>query len=215
LPFRFKTRMIPAKQNSIIHWFFHRYIHYIVKKNFGAINYNAVEVDAQKPVLLVANHFSWWDGFILYYINSLLFKKRFHIMVIEETVRKVSFFKYVGAFSVAKSSRDILASLDYAAGLLNDPGNLVVIFPQGKLYSNFVDEVSFEKGLLKILDKAAQNTQLIFAATFIEHMQYKKPGINVYLHKHNNNIFTDVATLQQAYGQHYTFAKQQQTQIVI
>jgi hypothetical protein len=58
-------------------------------------------------------------------------------MVIEETVQKVSFFKYMGAFSVNKNSREMLASLNYAAELLNDPQNLVLIFPQGKLYSNF------------------------------------------------------------------------------
>jgi hypothetical protein len=67
---------------------------------------------------LLANHFSWWDGFLMYYINQQVLKKRFHVMVIEETVQKVSFFKYVGAFSVSKNSRDMLASLDYAAELI-------------------------------------------------------------------------------------------------
>jgi 1-acyl-sn-glycerol-3-phosphate acyltransferase len=53
-------------------------------------------------VLLLANHFSWWDGFLLYYINQKVFRKQFHVMVIEETVQKVGFFKYMGAFSVNK-----------------------------------------------------------------------------------------------------------------
>ena len=207
--------MIPAKKNSLIHWFFHRYINYIVKKNFHRVNFNTVEVDKQRSILLIANHFSWWDAFILYYLNSKLFKKRFHIMVLEDTVRNISFIKYMGAFSVAKNSKDIMASLNYAAELLHNARNLVVIFPQGKLYSNFVDDVSFEKGVLNIIGKAKENMRIIFAATFIEHLQYKKPGVSVYLNKHSSNHFANIDELQQAYRQHYYFAKQQQTQIVI
>ncbi|RYZ99369.1 MAG: glycerol acyltransferase [Sphingobacteriaceae bacterium] len=207
--------MIAAKRNTVIHWFFQRYINHIVKNNFHTVNFNAVEVDEQRSVLLVANHFSWWDGFILFYLSNRLFKKRFHIMVLEETVRKVSFMKYMGAFSVAKNSKDIVASLNYAAELLQDAGNMVVIFPQGKLYSNFVDDVHVEKGVLNILSKAQEKTQLIFVATFIEHLQYKKPQVNVYLNKQSSNHFANINELKQAYSQHYKFAKQQQTQIVI
>jgi hypothetical protein len=65
--------------------------------------------------------------------------------------------------------------------LLNDPENLVLIFPQGKLFSNFIDEVSFEKGLVKILQGVTGKFQTVYAATFIEGLQYKKPSVNVYL----------------------------------
>ena len=206
--------MIYPQKNKLVHWFFHQYILRIVKANFKQVNFNTVTVDKGRSVLLLANHFSWWDGFLLYYINHKVFGKNFHVMVIEETVRKVSFFKYMGAFSVAKNSRDVLTSLNYAAELLANPDNLVLIFPQGKLYSNFIDTVSFEKGLLKIMQAAAGKFQMVFAATFNEGMQYKKPSVNVYLTNADSNI-TDLNQLQQAYQQHYDNAKAQQTQIVI
>ncbi|GAA4336632.1 hypothetical protein GCM10023149_45640 [Mucilaginibacter gynuensis] len=206
--------MIPAKNNSLIHWFFHRYINRLVVKSFAAVNYNTVEVANDKAVLLIANHFSWWDGFIMYYINTRLFKKRFLVMILEETSRKVSFFKYVGGFSVSKNSKDVVASLDYAAGLLNDPQNLVLIFPQGKLYSNFSDNVIFEKGVFRIMQRAGKNFSLVFAATFIEHLQHKKPTANVYI-SNSDSEFATIGNLQQAYRQHYDAARQQQTQIVL
>lgn len=208
--------MIYPKENRLIHWFFHHYILWIVRRNFREVNYNTVAVDAGKSVFLLANHFSWWDGFLMYYINQKVFKKRFNVMVIEETVRKVSFLKYMGAFSIQKNSRDVVTSLDHAAKLLQDPANLVLIFPQGKLYSNFLDEVTFEKGLQRVILKAAGKYQPVMAATFIENMQYKKPGVNVYL---KNQQAVDgaeqVKDLQQAYRQHYQTAKAQQTKTAV
>ena len=206
--------MIYPQKNKFVHWFFHHYILRIVKANFRQVNYNDVAVDSSKSVLLLANHFSWWDGFLMYQLNHKLFKKQFHVMVIADTMQKVSFFKYMGAFSVAKNSREILTSLDYAAELLNNPDNLVLIFPQGKLYSNFTDEVTFEKGLARIMQSAAGKYQTVLAATFIEGLQYKKPSVNVYLAQADSSL-TDINQIAQAYGQHYSRAKAQQTQIAI
>lgn len=205
--------MIYPQKNKLINWFFHNYILRIVKGNFKEVRFGEVEVDKNKSVLLLANHFSWWDGFLMYYINYKLLKKRFHVMVIEETVQKVSFFKYVGAFSISKNSRDMLASLNYAAELLNDPENMVLIFPQGKLYSNFTDEVNFEKGLSKIMAAATGKFQIVMAATFIENLQYKKPIAGVYL-KAVDGI-NNMQEAQKLYQQHYDSAKQQQNKITV
>jgi 1-acyl-sn-glycerol-3-phosphate acyltransferase len=185
----------------------------IVKRNFHEVNFNTVAVDEEKSVLLLANHFSWWDGFLMYYLNQKVFKKRFHVMVIEETVQKVSFFKYMGAFSVSKNSRQMLASLNYAAELLNDPENMVLIFPQGKLYSNFIEDVNFEKGLARIMQNAAGKFQTIMAATFIENLQYKKPTASVYIKAYNAQ--DGFIELKSAYQQHYNKTKQQQTKIIV
>ena len=104
----------------------------------------------------------------------------------------------------------MLASLDYAAQLLNDPQNMVLIFPQGKLHSNFVSGVGFQRGLFKIMQNAAGKFQTIMAATFIESLQYKKPIAAVYLKA------TDVIeNIEGAYQQHYDNALQQQTKIVV
>ncbi|MFD0766076.1 lysophospholipid acyltransferase family protein [Mucilaginibacter lutimaris] len=205
--------MIYPQKNALINWFFHNYILRIVRGNFHEVKFNAIEVDKNRSVLLLANHFSWWDGFLMYYVNQRILKKRFHVMVIEETVKKVSFFKYVGAFSVSKNSRDMLASLEYAAQLLNDPENLVLVFPQGRLYSNFINEVNFEKGLSRIMEKAYGQFQTVLAATFIENLQHKRPMANVYLK--GVNMLNDGNTAQNVYQQHYNFSKLSQVQNII
>lgn len=205
--------MIYPKKNRLIKWFFHHYILRLVGRNFYAVNFDKPAIDPSRSVLLLANHFSWWDGFLMYYLNHHLFGKRFHVMVIEETVKQVVFFKYMGAFSVKKGSREILQSLNFAAELLREPGNLVLIFPQGKLYSNFTGEVYFEKGLSRILKNAGDNYQTVLSATFVENFEHKKPVANVYLKAiAGGERITD---LQAAYQAHYMNAHQQQTQISI
>ena len=206
--------MIYPKNNKPIRWFFHHYIRSIIKGNFQAFNYNQIEVDPNKSVLLLANHFGWWDGFLLYWLNHLLLKKRFHIMILEDTVRKVFFLKYMGAFSVVKNSRSMMESLAYAGELLQDPQNMVLIFPQARLYSNFIDDIHFERGLLRVIKKAAGKFQYVFAATFIENFQHKKPTVNVYVQSSvmDTNSIEELKDLFQA---HYDSARQLQTQIII
>ncbi|MFD0794270.1 lysophospholipid acyltransferase family protein [Mucilaginibacter litoreus] len=186
----------------------------IVKRAFHEVRFNAINISPDRSVLLLANHFSWWDGFLMYYINQILLKKRFHVMVIEQTVQKIGFFKYMGAFSVSKGSRDIIDSLNYAADLLKDPDNLVLIFPQGKLFSNFIDEVKFEKGLKRITEQSKNDYQLIMAATFIENFKHKKPTASVYL-KAVEEKMNDLPAIKQGYQQHYNSSKLRQTEIVI
>ena len=207
--------MIYPEKNTLIRWFFSKYIPWIISRNFHAVNFNKIEIDQNSAVLLIANHFSWWDAFLLYYVFDKLTGKKFHVMVVKETMRKHGFFKYIGAFSVNKNSREVMESLDYAARLLNDPQNLVLLFPQGKLYSNFIDRVQFEKGTLKIMEQAGHKFQLIYAAAFIEHLQYKKPTVNVYLNSITNCTFESIAALTDSYQQHYDSARQLQTKIVL
>lgn len=135
-------------------------------------------------------------------------------MVLEDTMNQVGFFKYLGAFSVNKKPKQVIESLNYAAGLLNDPQNMVVIFPQGKLYSNFTDSVTFEKGLFKITGMATPGFQYLFCAAFTENFDHKKPLVNIgFKAEQSNTLAAD--DVQRAYQQHYNLTKQHQTQIVV
>ena len=208
--------MVYPQKNKLIHWFFHHYILWIIGRNFHAVQLDRLSVADDKAVLLLANHFSWWDGFLMYYLNHKLIGKKFHIMILEDTVRRVSFFKYMGAFSINKNSRDAIQSINYAAELLHDPQNLVLIFPQGKLYANFVDKVHFEKGIWRIMEQSQNKFRLVFSATFIQHLKHKKPTATVYLKGIDENLaYKNIDELEQVYQQHYESAKQRETEIIL
>jgi 1-acyl-sn-glycerol-3-phosphate acyltransferase len=206
--------MITNKSNWFIFGFFSWYISRRVTRNFYAVNYNPIETDPQKSILLIANHYSWWDGFLFFHLNKLLFKKKFHVMILEKTLRENSFMKYTGAFSVSKGSKGILETLKYAGTLLDDPRNLVLIFPQGKLYSNFTEAVNFEKGIERITGFSKQQFGYVFAASFTEHFSQPKPTVFIYLKSFAATNFAGVAAVSSAYQQHYQQSKIVQTAIV-
>lgn len=206
--------MIRPQKNFLIAGFFTRYISYIIGRHFHAFNFNKVAIDPHKSVLLLPNHYSWWDGFLMFQLNKLLFKKKFHVMILEETGKKNSFMKYLGAYTVQKGTRDIIASLDYTAGLLKEPGNLVLIFPQGTLYSNFTDQIRFQNGLSRVIKQADGYFQTVFAVSFIEYMQYKKATVNVNLQVLTDS-FSGINELQENFQAYYQTAKLEQSKNVV
>jgi len=207
--------MIYPKKNGLLRRVLKTYVHFILKRYFYRIDFNTIEIEPKKSILLVANHFSIWDGLVLYWAMQRLSAKNFYVMLLEETAKKEPMLKYGGAFSINKTSKDALQSLNYAAQLLAAPQNLVLIFPQGKLYSNFIDEVQFEKGILKIMEQAKGKFQLIYAATFIESFQHKKPIATIYLSRETNCTFENIEALTDSYQQHYNTSRQQQTKLVL
>ena len=148
--------MLEPRKNWIVFKFFSWYINRIIKSDFQELNFNKISIDQSKSILLIANHFSWWDGFVLFQINRLYFRKKFHVMITQENYQKVWFMKYLGSFSVKKNSRSIIETLEYAGHLLDDPENLVLIFPQGKLYSGHVEQIQFEKGLMNLINVSSK-----------------------------------------------------------
>jgi len=206
--------VIRNRKNFLVSGLLFIYTQWLLKRTFHEFSFNQINIDPGKSVLLIANHFSFWDALIMYKLNRKLLKKKFHVMVREDTTLHLHALKYGGAFSINKNSRDMIASLNYAAELLRDPKNLVLIFPQGKLHSNFVEQVNFEKGIMKITERSGDNFQLVFAATFIQYFRSKKPSITTYL-KNKEYHSQSLKELQSSYQQHYDTAKKKQTEIVI
>jgi len=206
--------MIKSGNNFFIRQILHYYVTWIVSRHFHELKFAPVNADPNTSILLIANHFSFWDSLILYMVCRKILKRKFYVMAREDTTVKFQYVKYGGAFSINKQSKDMLQSLDYAAELLNDPQNLVLIFPQGKLYSNFVSTIQFEKGIARVMEKATGKFQLLFAATFVQYMKHKKPTATVYLQiePYQNKSFED---LKNAYQMHFDNAKLRQTEIVI
>lgn len=204
--------MHPPRQNSLVYAFFSWYIGRIIRSDFRSFEYNQVDIDPNRSVLLLANHFSWWDGFLLFYLNKLFLRKRFHIMVTKENYRKVWFLKYLGAFSVRKNSRSMIETLEFAGQLLNDPENLVVIFPQGKLYSSHIDEVTFEKGLINLINSSDKQFQYLFVAMMVDYFEFRKPSVNACLQTWEGAEFTSLQLIKSEYNKHFEASRKQQNE---
>ncbi len=80
------------------------------------------EQRATLPMLICANHSSWWDGYVIALVERLL-NVDGYLMVEEAQLSRYFFFTWIGCFSVDHHNpRAALQSLKYAATLLK--GNL-------------------------------------------------------------------------------------------
>ncbi len=144
-----------------------------------------------RSVLLIPNHFSWWDGFFGWHINKQIFRKKFHVMMLEQELSQRMFFSRVGAFSVNLGSRSIIESLNYSIDILADPSNLLLMFPQGKLDSQHVNSVKFHKGIERIAARVS-NTRIIFAVCLTDYFANRKPTLTISLKEYSGPIELEI-----------------------
>jgi 1-acyl-sn-glycerol-3-phosphate acyltransferase len=173
--------MIPARKNIFISNMFAKYVRYRMHKAFRRICVTPIELRPDHSILLLSNHFSWWDGFFLNYIEHWVVKRPSYLMMQHDHLEKRMFFNLVGCFSIERGTRQMLQSLMYAADLLNDPRKMVAVFPQGSLQSNHISEISVEKGIARLIKHIKGPCQIVYSCTLIEYFESLKPSAYVQL----------------------------------
>ena len=160
---------------SFIGWGFKRRFNKII------INSNIV-IKPNSSYLLLCNHFSFWDGFFAIYLSFKLIDKQqplkgLYTMSVKKQMEKKPWLKYFGSFSVAPGTRSIDESLDYAASILNEPGNILVYYPQGNLESIHIRHILFKDGVYEIVTRTQGDCQLIWTSNLIEYFESLKPSL--------------------------------------
>lgn len=190
--------MIKASHSKWAQLIFDVYLRVLFKKYFHRleVTWNAVSPQENSSILLLANHFSWWDGFFWYYLNKVVWKKKFHIMMLEEQLKRYWFFRFLGAFSIRKNSRSVMESFAYASKLVADPNNLVLIFPQGEIQPLSIEKIKFERGIELLKTSDTYTTQTVFGYVHTEYGSNPKPTVRFFLQEGNGK---DVGEMEQAY----------------
>ena len=194
--------IIKAKHNFIIYPFFKWYAGFIIRRHNNTVKIIGKFKDRNLPVLLISNHISWWDGFWAMYINQNVLHRKFHFMMLEEQLRKYWFFNFTGGFSVNKSTKSIVDTLNYTSGLLTDKENMVLIFPQGEIQSLHNQNIQFERGLEHVLRNKENAVQVIFLVNLIDYFSNPKPGIYFHIREYTEGAF-DLKSIQQSYTVFY------------
>jgi 1-acyl-sn-glycerol-3-phosphate acyltransferase len=194
--------IIKAKHNFLIHPFFKAYTLRKMKTAFNKIDIIGFFDDKKLPVLVVSNHFSWWDGFWLMYLNLKVLNRKFHFMMLEDQLRKNWFFKYTGGFSINKKSKSIIETLNYTTDLLHDSKNMVLIFPQGKITSQHEQNIIFENGVDRIVKSRVNQIQILFVVNLIDYFSAPKPSLSIFIKEYiAPENFTD--SLELSYQKFY------------
>ncbi|HXG83218.1 MAG TPA: lysophospholipid acyltransferase family protein [Pyrinomonadaceae bacterium] len=129
------------------------------------------------PLIIYANHSSWWDGLVAFEISRKCKLSSF-IMMEERQLKKLFLFRKLGAFSVVKEiPREAVESINYAAQILKkDFRRALWIFPQGEILPNDLRPVRFFNGISRIIEKTG-NVQVLPVAVKYEFLENFKPEI--------------------------------------
>lgn len=173
--------ILKAKHNIFIHSFFRWYAVRITNRHFRHVHVRGEFNELNLPVLLIANHISWWDGFWAMYLNVKVLRRKFHFMMLGEQLHKFWFFNYTGGYSVQKNSKSAVESLNYTAELLGHPENMVLLFPQGKIETMHKQYFQFEKGIGRILRGKEGLVEIVLMVNLVDYFSDPKPSVDMYI----------------------------------
>jgi len=171
---------INSGHNFIIYNFFKLYTLVKIRRHFKKVIIEGEITDHKKPILLISNHISWWDGFWAMYLNLKIFRRKLYFMMLKDQLERFWFFKYSGGYPVMKGTKSIIETLNYTGKLLSDGHNLVLIFPQGKIQSVYQDVFSFESGVEKII-RDNPGIQVVMVVYLLDYYSNPKPTLFIYL----------------------------------
>jgi 1-acyl-sn-glycerol-3-phosphate acyltransferase len=198
-----KGMIIKARHHCILYPFFQWYTLWKIALNFSSVHIQGEYNEKGSPLLLIANHVSWWDGFWVSYLNLKLFKRKYHFMMLERQLKQFPVLNMTGGYSVRKGSRSVLESLQYTAGLLKDSRNAILFFPQGKIHSMHDDSFIFEKGIEKLLEMVENKIQIFLIVNLIDYFSHGKPGLFIFFREYAAERY-DMDFLQHEYNRFYT-----------
>lgn len=202
--------MIAPKRNKIFTLLLDIFLYLKFKSRYQKVNFiYPIGFSAPKAQLIIGNHTTWWDGFICWKLNNDVLNKNFHVIMLENQLKRFWFFQKIGAFSIDPGNRSIFESLNFASELLKNNQNMVVFYPQGVLNSIYDESFHFHKGLALVL-KNAQNCDLLMYATFWDYASSEKPYLNVYLAQIENPSQFSTPEIEIRYKKFYAECKTKQ-----
>jgi 1-acyl-sn-glycerol-3-phosphate acyltransferase len=195
--------------------FWKHYSRYMLHRHFHQVCVTKSEnfvITPQKSILLLGNHFSWWDGFIGNYLSHEISTHKFHVMMLEEQLQKNKILQTSGAFSIQRNSRDMVRSLQFATQVLENHENLLLLYPQGRIESMHNPTPTFEKGWFRIVSQLkTQATQIVFYTALVDYMQHEKPTLYLNLAQYNGSFPYDFETLKIQFLTHYETCREKQS----
>lgn len=146
--------MIAAAKHPVWSWLLGRYVDAKLRSTFRGVWCAGALPDTDEPLLMYANHSSFWDGFATY--AFLKHQRRDGYALMEEhNLARYRFLSRLGAFSIRRGdARSTLETFNYAQRLLSKPRAAVCVFPQGVLEPRPARPLRLERGV-ELLAKRA------------------------------------------------------------
>jgi len=129
-------------------WYSRRYL----RRNFNSLRVTGAALSndvLSQPLVLYSNHPSWWDPLVgLMITQELLPGKRVFAPMDAGALRRYGFFKRLGMFGVeAGTRRGAGQFLRQARTILQTPGTMIWLTPQGRFADSRERPVQFKSGI--------------------------------------------------------------------
>ncbi|WP_442794329.1 1-acyl-sn-glycerol-3-phosphate acyltransferase [Pelobium manganitolerans] len=192
-----------------------KFISWVVKRRFNKLSIDKIAIKPNHSYLLMCNHFSFIDGFLANYLCVNLINKQqpikgIYIMVLKKQMQMNPWLRFLGCFSVSPGKANVNQSLDYAAQKLNEPGNVVIMFPQGNLESCHVRKIETKEGINHIISNTKNNCQLIWSSNLVEYFESTKPSVYFHPLDCGTNTGFEFEKLKQQINKHHQQALKSQ-----
>lgn len=150
--------MLPARKSGWFEKLFAVYNRNLIARRFEGLRVAGLEYVRRRggggvPLVLYANHSSWWDGLIAFQLGRECGLEQYAMME-ERQLREYPFHRRLGAFGVVReNARDGVRGIEYAGGLLRETSRALWIFPQGETLPNDARPLVFYHGAARIIER--------------------------------------------------------------
>jgi 1-acyl-sn-glycerol-3-phosphate acyltransferase len=171
--------MIKADHKYWARALFNSYIKRLLKKHFNSflLTNNLPDINNHK-LIITPNHFSWWDGFFIDFVNEKLIKRKLHILMLEDQLKRYWFFRKLGAYGFNPSNpKSIIEAVNYTKDVLNDKKNFSIIYPQGEIFPYDQNPISLKDGLKYFIKNSSTDLVVLPIAFKIQYEEEKLPNV--------------------------------------
>ncbi len=178
--------MIPANKSELFQRYFAGHVRRRFARRFSSVRVlglpHLARSFAERPTVIVANHTSWWDSLVFFDLCRRTFGVDAHALMDAKNLRRLKFLGWIGAFGVELGDKeDGARAVEYGGGLLDRPGRVVVVFPQGRERPMTERPLRFLPGAAKIAHAAAAPVDIVPVALRYEHGRDERPDALVHI----------------------------------
>ena len=104
------------------------------------------------PVLLIANHTSWWDGIWIWQRNRARWQLHFCVPMLQQSLKRWPFLRQLGGLPLSRSKALALQAKNVMRSCA-ERGQLLLFFPEGQIRRSLPKQHQFKAALLQRLLK--------------------------------------------------------------
>jgi 1-acyl-sn-glycerol-3-phosphate acyltransferase len=163
-----QTRELPTISSFTLR-FFRRIVRGYFRRHFRAVSVQHAErlADARGPLIVYANHSSWWDPMVSILLAGALLPERKHYAPMDaEALKKYPILRKLGIFPVEISSARGAAQFLRTSEAILAAGGVLWITPQGR-FADVREALVFKPGLGALAARVPEATLIPLAIEYV------------------------------------------------